>query len=135
MKAIAGRWSSIDQRTLRRALMLAVIALCIGITIALVHSSALQMKARGDDGVTQGWRSTANALPNAPPNANIDTVVNQWGMRREKSAETSSLSWNVSDLGDLRASLLALDSLALKLQKVSVTKRETGFAINAELSP
>jgi hypothetical protein len=120
---------------LRRALMLAVIALCIGVTIALVRSSALHMKARSDDGMTQAWRSAANAPPNALPNANIDTVANQWGMRREKSAETSSLSWNVSDLGDLRASLLALDSLALKLQKISVTKRETGFAINAEVSP
>jgi hypothetical protein len=123
--------ATIDRRTLRRALLAFAIVLCIGVSIALVRSNAALAQARSDNANTQGWRNASRALPTAT----IESVVATWSMRRETNADSSSLNWTVADVTDLRASLLALDAVPLKLQKISIGKRDSGFTITAELLP
>jgi hypothetical protein len=91
-----------------------------------------------DTTMMREWQGATSSI--APRNTNdakaaLNTVISQWSMRRESNAEQTTLTWTVADTRDLQASLLALDSAAVRAQRIDVKKRESGFAVTAEFSP
>jgi hypothetical protein len=126
------RFANADKRALRHIVLLFTTVSFITATAWLLHYSQKQNAARIDRAFTQNWRNVKAA---AITPANLDAVATQWRMQRQTAGEQSALSWTTADARELKASLIALDSAANRALKISIMKRDTGFAANAELAP
>jgi hypothetical protein len=123
--------ASMDKRTLRRIALLAATLIAVVGTLLLLRAVSSFNVSRVDQTIAQAWQTSGSTSAKR----SIDAVAVQWGMQRQKSADQNALAWSVADMRDLRASLLALDSTQTRIQKISVTKRDAGFAVTAELGP
>jgi hypothetical protein len=128
----------LNRRTLQRVALMVITAISIIATLWLLRADEHARVQVRDTTMTREWQSATSSV--APRNTNdakaaINTVVSQWSMRRESNAEQTTLTWTVADTRDLQASLLALDSAAVRAQRIDIKKRESGFAVTAEFSP
>jgi hypothetical protein len=127
----------LNRRTLQRVALMVITAISIIATLWLLRADEHARVQMRDTTMTREWQSTTSSI--APRNTNdamasLNAVVSQWSMRRESNAEQTTLTWTVADTRDLQASLLALDSAAVRTQRIDVKKRESGFAVRAEFS-
>ena len=133
---------TLDRRALQRMGLLCVMVLMIATTYWFLHAANAKQDAAREAATRQAW-TTASPVLAKGATSSLDTVVTQWTMRREKSAEQTTLSWAVADARDLQASLRALDAVQLSVldatqsraRRIDVKRREGGFTITAELSP
>jgi hypothetical protein len=128
----------LNRRTLQRVALMVITALSIIATLWLLQADEYARIQMRDTTMMREWQGATSSI--APRNTNdakaaLNTVISQWSMRRESNAEQTTLTWTVADTRDLQASLLALDSAAVRAQRIDVKKRESGFAVTAEFSP
>jgi hypothetical protein len=127
--------SSIDRRTLLRLALTLITLLAVAAAIFLAHSSHVTREQTREATMTRGWKSARPAVAATNAKPSIDAVMAQWSMRRDTVSGQASLVWTVSDSRDVQASLLALDAAQIRAQRIEIRKRESGFAVSAELAP
>jgi hypothetical protein len=118
-----------DRRTLTRASLVASTLVFIALALYFALASNTRHLSIQDESRRVGWREVTSS----PTTLSVDAFVATWGAKRVSAAEQSRLEWIARDSADLRQSLLALDATRVGVQRISVTKRESDFAVTAEV--
>ncbi len=116
---------------IRRLVLAGIALLGIVATVWFVNTTQAAKQSQRDQRFADGWRSQSIS----EPKSSLTAIAAQWSMRDERSSDGRSLSWSVSDLGELRASLLALDGASVTVQKINVNKRDSALVVVAEIAP
>ncbi|MGL4233605.1 MAG: hypothetical protein ACRDAM_19550 [Casimicrobium sp.] len=127
--SLAVRAPSFDRRAMQRALLLAATIACFALSLWL--TLAVQ-RAQSTSGVISTAKPSMAVSTSA---VTIESFASTWGAQRAKTADQITLTWSVRDARDLRASLLAFDATQPKSPRITVSKRDNGFAIAVEATP
>jgi hypothetical protein len=125
---------SIDRRTLLRVALTLITLFAIACAIFLTRASDAAREQTREATMARGWQNARPAVAANTAKPTIDAVISQWSMRRDNVSGQTSLAWSVADSRDIQASLLALDATQIRAQRIEIKKRESGFALTAELS-
>jgi hypothetical protein len=115
----------------RRLLLLGVIVGCLLASLFLMRAINENAGQARDRANAEAWHTQSVTQPKVA----LEQIASQWSMRLEASADSRSATWTVADLREVRASLLALDSAAIATRRITVSKRDASWSINAELAP
>lgn len=114
-----------------RLMLLAVTLLGIAATAWLVSATQNLKQLQRDQRFAEVWRKQSISEPKSA----AAPIIAQWAMREDRSAEKRTLTWSVTDLAQLRSSLLALDSASVTVTTITVNKSDAALTVVAELAP
>lgn len=118
-----------DRRAVTRIALIATTLIATIAAIALTRSH----EARASTSASLS-RAALNA-PNASAEQSLEQFTATWRASVNRNAEQITLNWTANDSRDLRASLLAFDTTRPKSPRITVTRRDTSFVVNAEVAP
>lgn len=115
---------------LRRAIYVAVIGLCIAVTLTLISATDRSNSRARDAAIQSSWQSNA-----APPSAQTssDAVYRRFSVKA--AAANGELTWQASSSNELRTSFRALEAAQIKITQAKITRNGSNFLINAERAP
>ncbi|TAG50158.1 MAG: hypothetical protein EAZ30_00145 [Betaproteobacteria bacterium] len=131
LKTGFARQGDVSAFPIRRLLLLAVTIGCVLATLLLLRAVNERTLQARDRAIAEAWRTQSVTQPKVA----LEQIAGPWSMRVEASTDSRSATWTVGDLRELRSSLLALDSTAIAVRKITVNKRDASWSINAELAP
>jgi hypothetical protein len=121
---------AIDRRAIVRSALVCATILLAAIAYYFQNAATARIVANQAAKDRDAWQTMS-----ASNNASLDAFVAIWSAQRAKSAEQTTVNWVVRDARDLRASLLAWDATKSATQRVTVSKRDSGYAVNVETAP
>jgi hypothetical protein len=118
-------------RRLRARILLAIATLLFTVIAAYFYvTGSARIAAANDTKQRNAWSVASSSAPTIT----LENFLSTWGAKRSSNAEQTSINWQVRDTVDLRNSLLALDATRVAAQRISVTKRETDYAVVTEVA-
>jgi hypothetical protein len=131
-KAMSRRFAVGDAFSRRAFIRIVHVVLIVLFVAASVFAFRAAEQKRRDLAAAQSaaaWRNSGVVATNA----SLDTFAASWSAQRATNSGQTTLTWSARDARDLRTSLLAFDATKANAQRIEVTRRETGFAIIAEI--
>lgn len=122
--------TALNRVQIRRSVYIAVVLVSVLATIFLLRAHGQREASVFDASVRTGWQTEALPITGSMTIAAVRARFNITG-----GGTAGDLSWQVPNLTELRASLLALDLAAVKLREVKIARRGAGFIVSAEQIP
>ena len=115
---------------MRRAIYVAVIGVCIAVTLTLISATDRSNSRARDATIQSSWQSNAAA---PPAQTSADAVYRRFSMKAAPA--NGELTWLASSSNELRASLRALEAAQIKIAQAKITRNGSNFLVNAERAP